>query len=646
MATRRSSPDPRVSASVSFDQPMRAKSRSVSASASFSSSSSSSSASIHTSTLASNSASVPSAARTFEVGNKRGALSVWQKPRAFSSSASSSKKTKKLARAIRVSRQKLARFREIYGSLQTWLNLSVAPPLMTMYFVLLLINTLLRDTKDTMLVTSSAGVEAIPLLKTWAVIPSSILFFALYSKLANALSKRSVFIVLIFGFAVWFILFSLFIFPLESRQEAILRFVIVPDRLAHFRPIVNNWQRSIFYIASELWASGICQLLFWSVCNDVVKLGQAKSLYPMIGLAGNMGMILAGRILLLFANERDARVKAFAYLVHQHNRSLHPIVRARQQQKLVATQRGDDQGWYGTLFLLSTMIAFCALLLTLLYDITIRRAVRCGSMAPPKRKRSASGELILPPGSPTRASSQKNSSPLRLVWRNRSLRSIALMVISYGMCSSLLEVTWKGKVKAAYEATEYSRFMGQCWTLTGAASIAMLLCGRTVLERFGYAFGVMFTPIVMAIAGCVFFLADDMAAYYGDDMSHSAAKVAAYAGGLAVVLSKAAKYSFFDATKEMAFIPLGAREKAIGKASIDVVAYRLAKSGGSFVLEFAVFAFGTLGSARASLFLTLVFIFVVIAWVYAGATAAKTLRTTVSAHPSLRTLPERREDAV
>ena len=203
---------------------------------------------------------------------------------------------------------------------------------------------------------------------------------------------------------------------------------------------------------------------------------------------------------------------------------------------------------------------------------------------------------------------RKNSSPLRLVWRNRSLRSIALMVISYGMCSSLLEVTWKGKVKAAYEATEYSRFMGQCWTLTGAASIAMLLCGRTVLERFGYAFGVMFTPIVMAIAGCVFFLADDMAAYYGDDMSHSAAKVAAYAGGLAVVLSKAAKYSFFDATKEMAFIPLGAREKAIGKASIDVVAYRLAKSGGSFVLEFAVFAFGTLGSARASLFLTLVFI--------------------------------------
>ena len=222
---------------------------------------------------------------------------------------------------------------------------------MTMYFVLLLINTLLRDTKDTMLVTSSAGVEAIPLLKTWAVIPSSILFFALYSKLANALSKRSVFIVLIFGFAVWFILFSLFIFPLESRQEAILRFVIVPDRLAHFRPIVNNWQRSIFYIASELWASGICQLLFWSVCNDVVKLGQAKSLYPMIGLAGNMGMILAGRILLLFANERDARVKAFAYLVHQHNRSLHPIVRARQQQKLVATQRETTKG--------GTVLCFC-----------------------------------------------------------------------------------------------------------------------------------------------------------------------------------------------------------------------------------------------------------------------------------------------
>ena len=69
---------------------------------------------------------------------------------------------------------------------------------------------------------------------------------------------------------------------------------------------------------------------------------------------------------------------------------------------------------------------------------------------------------------------------------------------------------------------------------------------------------------------------------------------AAYTGGAAVLFSKAAKYAFFDATKEMIFIRLDTNSKSVGKAAIDIVAYRLSKAGGAFFLQFVFLVFGNL----------------------------------------------------
>ena len=65
-------------------------------------------------------------------------------------------------------------------------------------------------------------------------------------------------------------------------------------------------------------------------------------------------------------------------------------------------------------------------------------------------------------------------------------------------------------------------------------------------------------------------------------------------GGAQNCLSKAAKYSVFDATKEMAFIPLDHDVKLKGKAAIDGVGSRLGKSGGSLIHQGLLMMFGSL----------------------------------------------------
>jgi ATP:ADP antiporter, AAA family len=86
-------------------------------------------------------------------------------------------------------------------------------------------------------------------------------------------------------------------------------------------------------------------------------------------------------------------------------------------------------------------------------------------------------------------------------------------------------------------------------------------------------------------------------------------------------LSRASKYTLFDATKELAFVPLSDECKHRGKSAIDGVGSRLGKSGGSFFLTGLIFTFGSLSNSIP--FIALIFLVVIAIWMFAASALGK-----------------------
>lgn len=77
------------------------------------------------------------------------------------------------------------------------------------------------------------------------------------------------------------------------------------------------------------------------------------------------------------------------------------------------------------------------------------------------------------------------------------IRDLALLVISYGMCINIVEVSWKAKLKQAFpDPNSYSAFMGNFSSATGAATLIMMLLGRSIFQKFGWRTAALVTPTV------------------------------------------------------------------------------------------------------------------------------------------------------
>lgn len=454
-------------------------------------------------------------------------------------------------------------------------------PMFFLFFFISFNYTILRDTKDSLVVTSS-GAETIPFLKFWGVVPAAVIFMLVYSKLSNILSKENLFYATIAPFLVFFGLFSIFIYPnrewLHPTTSADWLQSVLPVGLSGLISCYRDWTLSLFYVLSELWGSVVLSLLFWGFANDITRVGEAKRFYSLLGLGANLALLFSGPAI---------------WWVSQ------------QQGALPA-----DQAWQVSLNYLMGMVTVAGIATVAIYWWINRNVLTDTRFYDPTEEKKA------------KKSKPKMSltDSFKYLLSSKYILSIATLVIAYGISINLVEVTWKNQVKLQYpNANQYSAFMGLFSTATGAVTILMMLfVGGNLVRRKGWGYTAMVTPVVLLITGFGFFgfvLFSDYLMTYLMMFGTSPLMLAVLFGAAQNIMSKSAKYSLFDPTKEMAYIPLDPDAKVKGKAAIDVVGARLGKSGGSFVQQGLLIMFGTISAITP--YVAIILFFIIGAWILA-----------------------------
>ncbi|MFA5250409.1 MAG: NTP/NDP exchange transporter [Parachlamydiales bacterium] len=454
-------------------------------------------------------------------------------------------------------------------------------PMFLLFFFISFNYTVLRDTKDTLLVTApGSGAEAIPFIKFWGVLPMAIIFMIIYAKLSNRLSKQALFYATISPFIVFFALFATVLYPLREHlhptQLADHLSAVLPKGFYGIIAIFRNWTFSLFYVLAELWGSVVLSLLFWGFANDITKVSEAKRFYALFGLGANVALLFSGPCIIL-ASAIRSKVPA-----------------------------GID-AWGVSLNYLMGMVVFAGLMIILTYRWINKNVLTDARFYDPAQLKAKKEKIKM---------SLKES--FLYLAKSKYVLLIALLVIAYGIAINVVEVTWKGQLKAQFpNSNDYSTFMGVFSTITGLTTVLMMLfVGGNVLRKFGWGAAALFTPVVLLITGALFF---SFIFFKGQMTGLIAAMgttplfLAVIIGAIQNIMSKATKYSLFDPSKEMAYIPLDAESKVKGKAAIDVVGARLGKSGGSLIQQFLFVVCGSMG---ASLPYLAILLFAVIAiWI-------------------------------
>jgi len=457
-------------------------------------------------------------------------------------------------------------------------------PMGIMMFLVLFNYTLLRNTKDALVVTAPAcGAEVIPFIKLWGVMPCAVLFFLIYTKLSNILSRENLFYACLIPFLLFFGAFAFIIYPskefLHPSLESVNALRESCPNVKWFISLYGVWSYVIFFILSELWGVVVIALLFWQFANEITRTNEAKRFYSFFGLIGNLALITAGVIVEWLAGiqsdippEQDVWGMSLTFIM----------------VAIVVVGVGIlGVYWWMNRYVLTN---------PLYYD---------AADSLKSKKKEDKPKLSL------------KESLLYLI-SSKYLGCIALLVIGYGISMNMADVTWKSQLQAYFpHSNDYFLFMGRFSFWTGITTMAFILMTKGIVRRFGWLTGAMIPPLVVLVASGFFFTfvlfkdnLDSAFALIGVTSVYMAVMI----GAVQNILSKGMKYSLFDPTKEMSYIPLDQELKVKGKAAVDVIGGRLGKSGGGFI-QFCLLTITAGTQMTIAPYLFGVIILVVLGWI-------------------------------
>ncbi|NGX31536.1 MAG: ADP,ATP carrier protein 1 [Chlamydiae bacterium] len=426
-------------------------------------------------------------------------------------------------------------------------------PMILIFFLICFNYNILRSAKDALVVTaknSDAGV--LPFIKIWALLPMALIMTVIFTRLGNRYKKETIFYWMVSIFIGFFVLFTTVLYPLRDvlhpTEFADSVAAFLPKGLMGFVAMFRNWTYTLFYVMCELWGSIMLQLLFWGFANDVITVKEAKRFYGLFGVGANFSGIFAGQASIMIS--------------------------AIASKKLLFT---NMESWTQSIVMVNIAVVIVGFAIMAIFRWLNTQVIA---------KEPAADVVSKFKKPKVKMSMRENFATLK---RSKYLMFIAIIVLAYNLVIHLTEVVWKNQVNQVYQdPVLYNSYMGKVSIITNiVATLIALFITSNVIRKAGWTKSAMITPAVLLITTIGFFsflvFRNSLGMFVAPFLGMTPFTLALFFGTSQNCMSRASKYTLYDATKEMTFIPLTPEEKMKGKAAIDGVGSRLGKSGGALI---------------------------------------------------------------
>ncbi len=424
-------------------------------------------------------------------------------------------------------------------------------PMFILFFLISFVYSLLRVMKISLVVTAKgSGAEIISFLKIGGVLPGALLLTYIFTKLINKFSREQVFYTILTGFLIYFAIFLFFLYPnhdhlrLDFLADYLQTYILRGPGFKGFIAVIRHLNLSVFYVLSEMWSTVVLSTLFWGFANEVTKVDEAKRFYAIFALGSNSSGIFSG----LFAN----LVRKIAY------NPLLPFDVANQ--------------W--VFYQLSFVLILGLLIIALFYWLnrSVFHIENIQSLQIPKKANNISLKECF-----------------KYLISSKYLTYIVIIVISYNIVYNLADIMWTDQIEHVYQSSkDFNAYMSKVTSMTGVIAVifAFILSGN-VIRYYGWTITALITPVIWFITSLGFFsglvfdgtmIMDIIANFVANP-----ANFFLFLGSAQICFGRACKYTVFDETKEIAFIPLSKENQRKAKAVVDGLASRFGKSGGSLI---------------------------------------------------------------